>query len=134
MHHHEVLDYQQNFSMSVSSKSSMASPDSAFLSPNIEFNFPCLPKFCPINKSRKFIYSPMVFTAHRGKSHITLNCRESCWQSVLILLGLQLYILLFLQFYFWNLHSYILILGIITLIYDGQKVCFKVRKWKYFKT
>ncbi|CAO2613378.1 hypothetical protein LEMLEM_LOCUS16050, partial [Lemmus lemmus] len=37
---------------------------------SIQSSPPCLPKFCPINSPRQFLYSLMVITAHRGDSHI----------------------------------------------------------------
>ena len=44
--------------------------DSALLSPSIQFSFPHLAPFYPIRDSTQFLYSPMVFTAYRGESHI----------------------------------------------------------------
>ena len=46
-------------------------PDSALFSPSIQPGFPCLPKFCLAIGPKKFLYSLMVITAHRGDSHVS---------------------------------------------------------------
>ena len=43
----------------------------ALLSPSIQLSFPHLAKFCPAIGSKQFLYSLMVITAYRGKTHIT---------------------------------------------------------------
>lgn len=58
-------------------RSSMTSPHSALLSPSVEFSFPCLFKFCPIKRTRKILYSPVVFSAYRGESHITKGGKKA---------------------------------------------------------
>ena len=65
------MTYQQSVSTSISDSSSMVSLWLCLLPPSIPFSFPCLPKFCPINKSLQFLYSLLVITAHRGDSHIS---------------------------------------------------------------
>ena len=45
--------------------------DSVPLFPSIEFSFPHLPKFFPINRPSQFLYSLMIITAYREKSHFT---------------------------------------------------------------
>ena len=70
MHHHEVVAYQQSFSASVSGGSSMASLWLCLLSPSIQFIFPCLPKFCPINKPRQFfLFTDGIHCIQRGIPH-----------------------------------------------------------------
>ena len=65
------MAYQKSFSTSVSGGKTMASPDSVFLSPSIQSSPPCLPKLCPINRPRQFLYSLMVITTYRKDSYIT---------------------------------------------------------------
>ena len=55
--------------------------DSALLSPSIQFSFPCLAKFCPAIGPKQFLYSLMVITAYRGKSHITAHCGQHHFQD-----------------------------------------------------
>ena len=54
------------------------------LSPSIQYSFLRLILFCPINRPRQFLYSPVVFTAYRGNptSAVFEEGDSEMWPSI----------------------------------------------------